>query len=406
MNRTTELFFSLLTKGGNPQLLHKTIHQCPSILNETYSGVKPLHIAVEKQDFQLVKTMIAHSDNVDIFDEFNRTPLHFCRDSSIAELLITNGANVNAKDLKGQSPLKAAIDLFMSVAAPRLVFHAEKPTQKSLCQLIIFLIRKRAKIEDGKFSSLNALLSSRPTSLGEWLSEKFIRLGVSLNKKDTAGRTPFINAIRHMCSLGFVKTMLTNGADPNIADRQGETAIFYALRNKQLELVQLLYKFKANVNHSNKLGRTAIFYSDSYEFILTLHKLFGADVSVVDGNGKFVSDNFRNDAQAFFELGRNGVSTNQDRFLEASILVDLAEFIEENTCRKIRLDSFEIFLFNWLSEIKIRPNVERSQLEVFIGKRAFSIKLSDPNYREVIVGMIENLDNLDKHFDLIDPLSD
>ena len=67
----------------------------------------PLHIAITKKHFEIVKLLVENEADVNVETVFNWTPLHFAiRDGhlEIIKLLITNGAKVNLIDTYGRIP--------------------------------------------------------------------------------------------------------------------------------------------------------------------------------------------------------------------------------------------------------------------------------------------------------------
>ena len=62
--------------------------------------------AVNEGFLDVVKTLIKHGLKANVCEENNslRTPLHWAKDSRIAEILIQNGADITAKDEFGVTP--------------------------------------------------------------------------------------------------------------------------------------------------------------------------------------------------------------------------------------------------------------------------------------------------------------
>jgi len=84
----------------------------------TKEGETPLHLAVIQGDYDVVKLLLENKADVNATKKDGETPLHIAETNShnnnstilhIAELLLSKGAAVNAKDNKQETPLCRAI---------------------------------------------------------------------------------------------------------------------------------------------------------------------------------------------------------------------------------------------------------------------------------------------------------
>ena len=96
-------------------LMHKVDDICDGIESEDNisSAIKleediTLHQAVIQEDLAKIRALICRGDNIQSIDNDGATPLHYAAHiahASIARLLLENGAFVDAKNAKGQTPL-------------------------------------------------------------------------------------------------------------------------------------------------------------------------------------------------------------------------------------------------------------------------------------------------------------
>ena len=68
-----------------------------------------IHEASINGNIEIVKKHLAAGVNVNEKDETSWTPLHFAKTKEVAELLISNGGDVNAKNNIGDTPLHQAV---------------------------------------------------------------------------------------------------------------------------------------------------------------------------------------------------------------------------------------------------------------------------------------------------------
>lgn len=114
--------------------------------------------------------------------------------------------------------------------------------------------------------------------------------GADVNIADKYGRTALSEACKtHGSSLDIVRLLVEKGADVNGADNRARTPLSEACRHYNLEIVKLLAEKGANVNIADDIGRTPLheacfefFQLDKVQLLITL----GADVNIADDLGQ------------------------------------------------------------------------------------------------------------------------
>jgi ankyrin repeat protein len=166
----------------------------------------------QKFVLDMVKLLITHGAEVNAEDNYGGTPLHdavLCGYRDVAELLINNGADVN-KELEGGMPL---------------LHHAVGDGYEDIVEL---LITKSAKI------NATNKYSQTPLHQAAWDDQK------------------------HIAEL-----LISEGADVNAKDRNGDTPLHVAALNGHKELFDLLIAKGANANAKNKQDKTPVDYANS-----------------------------------------------------------------------------------------------------------------------------------------------
>lgn len=155
----------------------------------------------------LVKILLDRGAEVNARDEHGWTPLHHAasRDAvSILQLLLDKGADVNSKTVEGATPLHVAA-------------------------------------ASGSLNTISLLLAK----------------GVDINARDNSGRTPLHYAAAKG-SLATVKLLLKHKADPNAKDAEGRTPLQYAVERGATRIVRCLIDAHADVNARDKYGKTPL----------------------------------------------------------------------------------------------------------------------------------------------------
>ena len=99
---------------GNIGAVKKHLDAGVDVNASNFAGWTPLHRAAIKGHTQIIQLLIANGADVNAkHDAFGTTPLHYAAEEGhkkIAELLITKGANVNLLDRFKKTPLDYATD--------------------------------------------------------------------------------------------------------------------------------------------------------------------------------------------------------------------------------------------------------------------------------------------------------
>jgi len=215
-----------------------------------------IHAAAFMGDIDKVKGFLERGGSVDTADATGQTLLHYATAGNykdIAELLISNGANVNAVADKWKTPLGAAARTGSTDVAEYLITHGADvnagegywtPLQEAAYyskEMVKLLLAKGANINAGKWTALHSALDAGRLDIVELLLVK----GADANVRNNKGRTPLNIVVDWYGNLEIVELLLSKGADINAKDKNGKTALSYAVENGHTEIVELLRKHGA-----------------------------------------------------------------------------------------------------------------------------------------------------------------
>ena len=201
----------------------------PSRINTIdYLGYSPLHWAAFRGDFDKSQLLILGGAAVDLPTRPTKlTALHIAtslRDTRLVSLLIESGANLEARDFNGSTPLH----LCRAVESVQILLAAgAKPNATSnmgfnaLHQLAYFI---------GTKSQCSAAMS---------VMSELVLAGADYNLQNRHGSSPILTAagvgnvaaLQHLCSLG---------AAPNTADNFGNTILDYTSSYYGIQQLQAL----------------------------------------------------------------------------------------------------------------------------------------------------------------------
>src|SRR5947209_209539 len=80
---------------------------------------------------------------------------------------------------------------------------------------------------------------------------------MEVNKKDAYGSTALHNAVKKQ-KIEMVKTLLSQGADPDIKNSWGDTALHVALEAGDQKISVLLIEKSTDINTKDVYGRTPL----------------------------------------------------------------------------------------------------------------------------------------------------
>ncbi len=184
----------------------------------------PLYRAIHAGDLDQIKRHIAHHTDINQKDRDGKMPLHVAAERGrqiIAQLLIDNGAELEARTPQGHTALELAL-LAGKIPVAKLLLS--RGAQIDAQALLLKAIGDNANFR----GSL------------EFLTKQ----GAEINRADSAGNTPLIMAIETGQRV-LVKRLIEQGADVNLATSDGRTPLSSAKQHDERDIILLLKSYGA-----------------------------------------------------------------------------------------------------------------------------------------------------------------
>lgn len=216
----------------------------PEHLNLVLEGINPRDQI--QQVYEAIQAPFDHSDVVVVEQVLKKgidpnfataageTFLHvaaYCNREEIVKSLISQGANVNAQDNEGRTPIYIATCSNRDLQVTKLLLDAgAEPDIFTACLL-------------GDQERIASIIETHPEAVNA--SDSF--------RKDS----PLHKAVE-TSDLGVVKLLLQNGADVMATNRYKDTPLHRAAQFDQPKVVELLLTNGADVNAKNRIGGTPL----------------------------------------------------------------------------------------------------------------------------------------------------
>ncbi|MCJ1251625.1 hypothetical protein MMC30_008860 [Trapelia coarctata] len=211
----------------------------------TQDGTSLLHVAASLNAAELVRYLLDQGANVNAADDDGESPLHVAlaraKDYNVSRLLLERGGDICNRGADGRTPTHT----YPNETVRRVLLCHGKFLEASIrdCQGMTS-VHYLAWSSKTTVADIQVILAGDPSCL---------------SIKDNGGRSILhFAAQRGNCSLLRYVLSLPNTPSLCDADVEGKTVMHYAVESKRIQTIDLVYKHGGNISAIDKQGRTAL----------------------------------------------------------------------------------------------------------------------------------------------------
>ncbi len=276
-----------------------------AVLNEqNLDGRTPLHYAKQAD---VVLYLLEQGASPDISDKWGKTLLHYAaqnHQSDIVKLLLQKGAQIDPKDKQGDTPTLVAAEAQDFDTVRFLLESGADPRVKGRYQNTVLLYA--AQYDQLEIAELSLSLGADPLAVCELsgmtgvlfaarnhnleMAKFFVKAGAPV---DCANKGSSETPLHYVAgNVELLKYFLENGADIHRTNHHGRTVFHRAVRYNNLDVIQFLYEKGGQINQKDNFGETpfleaiGVSFRDQNLEIVKWMTLHGADLSITDREGR------------------------------------------------------------------------------------------------------------------------
>lgn len=231
------------------------------------NGSTPLHEACRYGNIEIAEALLEAKADVNSQDSLCKTPLLLIIPEEsrmeIYKLLIEYNADINHKDMFGDTIFHTAamtdltddiLELFVSAGGDVNIRNKKGNTalstaiEHNLKHQVKFYVNHGADIHAEDSNHLTPY--TRVLSTNDGLFEAMITSS-NINSVDSEGNTPLLIALQKSASIDKIKYLINLGSNVNARNREGNSALYYAVLNDDKEIGSLLLAKHANIFSAN-----------------------------------------------------------------------------------------------------------------------------------------------------------
>lgn len=266
----TEEYYSYSPDPMKPEMVRVILQNPPKPSPYTGDLNADLLIAAYEGDKEKVQSLLSQGANVNARDKDGNTALMkaalISEDLEIVKLLLDKGAKVNAQNNEGDTAL----------------IYAAESKEADILQA---LLGKGAAINHQNKNGYSALIMASAGTNRFANFKVLVERGANLELKTERGTALSYSISNNLAEN--VKLLLQKGAKTNELDENENTLLMKASANGNPEIIKMILAKDTNINAKNMAGETALMFARSKEAALVLLAK-GADINAIDEEGNTV----------------------------------------------------------------------------------------------------------------------
>ncbi|KAG8042002.1 hypothetical protein G9C98_007310 [Cotesia typhae] len=321
---------------SNESVLYYAIQNLHSTIDKTYSARFNFHSHIDDKEkfiddintcysndwFEIIKMLVDRGINVNEVDSKHdkTTPLYYVAKGNycnqfyhyieeLTKILIEAGANINSRDVYGNTPLQYAIikgrlemvklllpctpidnDHYSNNQKQTLLHSAAQSKTSKIIEILLQRDEfKNLEIKDNVYEMTPLIFAVQKNRMKA--VEALLQHGANVNAVDKRLNTPLYYATTYSYGIIF-KMLLANNANPNCINEEGLTPLVMAAINNDDFSINHLLKYGADIDiRSGLSGKTVLHYLGESKEEINFNILnIGADINRLTNDNKTVLD--------------------------------------------------------------------------------------------------------------------
>jgi len=290
-------------------------------------GLRKSHTETNQDVVEIVKLLITHGDFINSTSQRSRSLLHCAVENDnllLAKYFLANGGNKQQKDMWGDTAYHDAVEDNKSVFIALL---SERQSKQNYAKDMLYRELEKA-IKIGNVAQVQTLIEKgHPLRISKEgtnalglaitheqmvIAKYLVPIIKSLN--DDSYQRQALFAAAGVNSFDYIGLLNNNGFDLNLTDSYGDSALYQAIFNGNLTVIDYLVEFGAKTNIINRAKQTPVMYAvftRQVEAVKLLLNDFNAPAEITGSGSAIHTAIGRDVAEVIPLLISHGANTNK-----------------------------------------------------------------------------------------------